>query len=317
MREPGRRIGDRRSARRVIRTAVGAALLGLAAAPAAGQGVCAAPHSTGSISSGASAGTLPSGAGRLQLSALRWVSDRFFGPGGEVRSLLSGGSVTTHSLYLAGTFGVLPGLEIHGELPVHDVTFRDQTGTRRRTDLGDFRAAVRFAPAAMGLALPVVLRAGVKLPGSDFPVDATVVPITEGQRDWELRLEYGRAILQPSPLAPPTLYGSGWIGYRWREVNEAAARKPGNERFGRLGFGGVLPPVQWEVAGEIILGEPPVQQGFRLDGARRELWQLSGAFAYDDGFGRTRLGVQLPVAGRNLPTGPSYSLSYAVNWGSF
>ncbi|MDX1674587.1 MAG: hypothetical protein R3314_07335 [Longimicrobiales bacterium] len=66
-----------------------------------------------------------------------------------------------------------------------------------------------------------------------------------------------------------------------------------------------------------VLGEPPVQQGFTLDGARRELWQIAPTLAYDTGSGRLSLGAQLPVAGRNLPAGPSLNLGYTLTWSDF
>lgn len=282
--------------------------------PTAAQGVCAAPHSTGGVSASASVGTLPPGAGWFQLSALRWVSDGFYSSDGDIRPLLAGGRVVTHSVYLTGSIGVLPGVEAFVQAPVHSLAFDDQTGQRSRTGLGDLRGALRVSPEAFGIPVPVIVRGGVKLPGSEFPIDATVVPLTEGQRDWELSVEYGRNLIQPSPLAPPTLYGVAWVGYRWRELNEESARKPGNALFGHVAVGGLLDPVEWELAVEAVLGEPPVQQGFRLDGARRELWQLAPTVAYAAGPGRVSFGIQLPVAGRNLPTGPSFNLGYTLGW---
>ena len=311
--------------RRGVMTAVGRSValavaiaavvtLGLEPGPAAAQGVCAAPHSTGGLAADASVGTLAPGAGWFQLSGLRWVSEDFFSPDGEVRPLLAGGRVTTHSVYLTGAVGVVPGVEAFIQAPVHSLVFQDQTGQRTRTGFGDIRGAVRISPEALGVPVPVIVRGGVKLPGSEFPVDATVVPLTEGQRDWELRAEYGLNLLQPSPLAPPTLYAVAWLGYRWRELNEKSTRKPGNELFGHVAVGGLLDPIDWELALEMVLGEPPVQQGFTLTGARRELWQLTPTVAYPIGPGRASLGAQLPLTGRNLPAGPSFNLGYTVGW---
>lgn len=287
---------------------------GLAAGSAGAQGVCAAPHSTGGLSSGATVSTLAPGAGWLELSVLRWVSDDFFSTDGDVRPLLADGVVTTHSVYLTGSVGVLPGVEVFAQAPIHDLRFQDQTGRRARTGVGDVRAAVRVSGQAVGLPIPVIFRGGVKLPGSDFPVDATIIPLTEGQRDWELSVEYGRNLVQTSPLAPPTLYGVAWLGYRWRELNAAAARRPGNELFGHAAVGGLLDPFDWELGIEMVLGQPPVQQGFELEGARRELWQVTPTLSYPLGPGRASLSAQVPLAGRNLPAGPSFSVGYGLSW---
>lgn len=279
------------------------------------QGVCAAPHSTGGLGASASVGTLPPGAGWVQVSGLRWVSDEFFSTDGEIRPLLADGVVTTNSVYFTGSIGVINGVEAYLQAPVHFLDFEDQTGRRTRTGLGDIRGALRISPSAFGVPVPVIVRAGVKVPGSDFPVDATIIPLTEGQTDWELSVEYGRNLIAPSPLAPATLYGVAWVGYRWRELNEEAARRPGDELFAHAALGGFLDPVDWELGLEVVRGQPPVQQGFRLDGARRELVQLTPAVSYEVGPGRAGVSVQLPVNGRNLPTGPSLSVSYLLIWG--
>lgn len=303
----------------VHRGAVAAVLTGVLVAPAAlsAQGLCAAPHSTGSMSAQSSVGTLPPGAGWLQVSVLRWVSDDFFGSDGEIRPLLADAVVTTHSVYLTGSVGLVVGVEAYVQLPVHDLLFEDQTGRRTRAGVGDIRGALRLSPAGFGVPVPVVVRAGVKLPGSDFPVDATVIPLTEGQRDWEVSVEHGRNLIEPSPLAPPTLYGVVWLGYRWREAHEESARKPGDELFGNLALGGLLDPFDWELGLQMVLGRSPVQQGVRLDGARRQLWQITPTVAYPIGPGRASVSAQLPVAGRNLPAGPSLSLGYLFDWSAF
>lgn len=283
-------------------------------APGAAQGVCAAPHSTGGMTGSSTVGTLPAGDGWMQVAALRWVSDEFYGSDGELRPLLAEGVSTTHSLYFTASLGLVSGIEVWLQAPLHSLEFEDQTGRRTRTGIGDIRAAVRVSGAAVRLpGFPVVLRAGVKLPGSSFPVDATVIPLTEGQRDWELSAEYGHALVQPSPLAPPTLYGVGWLGYRWRETNEEAARRPGDELFAHLAFGGLLDPFSWQLALETVQGSPPVQQGVELTSADRELWQVGPTVFYPLGPGRLSAGALIPLSGRNLPAGPSLSVGYLLS----
>ena len=63
------------------------------------------------------------------------------------------------------------------------------------------------------------------MPGSDFPVDATVLPLTEGQLDFETSLASG------GTLGSLPLYVTGWLGYRLRSENQEAARKPGDEGY--------------------------------------------------------------------------------------
>lgn len=303
----------------VIRgAAVPVLVLGLAlgpALPAAGQAVCTAPHSAGGVASGGGGATLAPGAGWLQLSTLRQASDGFFGPDGDTRPLLADGEVVTYSVYATAAIGLLPGLSLWAQLPVHSLRFEDLGGSAESTGVGDVRAAVRIGGDLFGVTgVPVLLRAGMKVPGQSFPVDATVIPLTEGQVDWELSVEYTRDLVRASPLAPAALYGQVWLGYRWRTTNEDAARTPGNEMFARLAAGGLLDPIRWQIALQTLEGEAPTQQGFRLDGAARRLWVISPSILLDVGPGRLGLGGQLPVAGRNLPTGPAFDVGYLLQW---
>jgi hypothetical protein len=70
------------------------------------------------------------------------------------------------------------------------------------------------------------------------------------------------------------LHVVGWAGYRWRMRNDERERKPGDERFARLGFGEPLGTFRWDLAAEGLWGSAPEQQGLVLAGARRRLVQI-------------------------------------------
>lgn len=92
---------------------------------------------------------------------------------------------------------------------------------------------MRVGPELLGYDFPLAARFATKLPGTEFPVDDTVLPLSEGQRDWEVSVESGHFFEDRS------LYLMGWVGYRWREENTDALRDPGDEAFGHLALGGV------------------------------------------------------------------------------
>ena len=98
--------------------------------------------------------------------------------------------------------------------------------------MGDIRAAVRVGGELLGVRVPFALRAGIKLPGSEFPVNPRVLPLTEGQRDLEVSLESGW-VGDDLPV-----YLVGWVGYRWRGPNRTAGFEPGDEWFGHVALGG-------------------------------------------------------------------------------
>lgn len=294
----------------VLRVALlGLGLLGAKPGTALAQALCSAPHSSPALATGQGLRTLPPGAGWVQVSGFYQVSGQFFGTDGERRPFLAGGEVTTGSLYLTGALGLVEGIDAWVQFPLQDVRYADQTGTRQGSGLGDPRFAVRVGSNLFGASLPLALRSGLKLPGNDFPVDATLIPLSEGQRDWELSLESGTAL----PGSP--LYVMGWVGYRWREANAKLNRKPGDERFAHAAAGGSFGAIQVELAFEFLSGQAPRFVGVELPTAARRLFQLQPTVAYRAGPGVVQLTGSVPLTGRNLPAGPGVSAGYRINWG--
>ncbi len=273
------------------------------------QAVCSAPHSSPSLNQSGAVGTLPAGAGWVQLSAYQQRSLDFFGPAGERRDFLADSEFLTRSLFLTAAVGVVDGIEIWAQAPVHRLTVESASGGSRTVGLGDVRIAARVGPELLPWDLPLAIRAGVKIPGSEFPVDATVLPLTEGQVDAEASLESAHRFNRLP------LYLVGWAGYRLRGENREAAREPGNELFAHVGLGGRLGDVSWEVAADGLWGASPRAQGIELPSEKRRLVQLVPTLAVAIGPGDLEVTSQIPVAGKNLPTGVGLSVGYRARWG--
>lgn len=245
------------------------------------------------------------GEGWIEVSVFHHETDEEYRASGEAEPFFADGHMISTSTFLNGAIGVLPGLDVWYQAPVHHFQFDDAAGDRTKTGIGDIRGWLRLGPGALGLEDPVpvevALRGGVKLPGSDFPVDAEVIPLTEGQRDWELLVEVGRSFY------PLPLYVKGWVGRRWRERNAEVRWDPGNETFAFLATGGSAGAFTWELAAEGLWGDPPVKEGIFLQNGGRKMIQLMPGLGVDTGFGPVELevGAQLPLDGRNLPAGPS------------
>ncbi len=287
--------------------------LALMALPASSlaQAVCSGPHAGPSKPTAGSIGTESPGSGWAQIAVFHHDTRETFGPGGSLRTFLTDGRAVTSSVYLTGAVGVLPGLDAMLQLPVHRLSFEDAAGEREETGFGDPRVYLRISPQLFGVeGIPLALRGGVKLPGSDFPVDAEILPLTEGQRDWEVMLESGHS------FAALPLYVRGWAGYRWREENRDIRRLPGDERFGYLAVGGPLRRLGWELAVEGMSGLTPTQQGLALRNSRRELLQVYPSLSAALGPGQVELGGRFPVDGRNYPGGPAVSFGYSFRWGT-
>lgn len=245
------------------------------------------------------------GEGWVEVSIFHHDTDEEFRSTGEVEPFFADGHMVATSAYVNGALGLVRGLDVWMQAPVHHFRFDDAAGERTKTGPGDIRGWLRIGPRALGItdALPVALavRGGVKLPGSDFPVDAEVIPLTEGQRDWELIVEVGRS-LHPLPL-----YVKGWAGRRWRERNSEILWDPGDETFAFLAAGGSAGPLSWELAAEGLWGDPPVKEGIRLESEKRKMIQLLPKVGVATGLGGTQLqaGAHIPLDGRNLPAGPT------------
>lgn len=222
-------------------------------------------------------------------------------------------SVTT-SAFLTGALGLVRGLDVWAEAPFHRLQFDDAVQERTSTGLGDPRVFLRLGPGLVGadVAVPVALRGGVKFSVGDFPVDAEIIPLTEGQRDWEVLLELGHSF-HPLPV-----YAMGWIGYRWRETNTAIRRKPGDGRLAYAAVGGKGNRLTWQLAVDGLFGRPPTRTlpsgvELSLENDVRELVQLLPSVGWGLGPGVVELGGRIPLHGQNLPAGPALTLGYFVD----
>ena len=249
------------------------------------------------------------GSGWVHVSVSHHDTRRLFGPDGRPERIFADGHAVTTSLHATAALGLVRGADAWLQLPAHRLVFTNAGGRRERLGLGDPRLYLRFGPSLFGLrAVPVALRLGVKLPAGDFPVDAEVIPLGEGQRDWELLLELGHAFHQRP------FYVMGWAGYRWREANTELAWHPGDERFAFVAVGGRYRRFVWKLAAEGWLGRPSIIQGVRVTSARRAFLQLLPSLGWQTALGLVELSGRLPLAGRNLPAGPALGLGYFVRW---
>ncbi len=275
------------------------------------QAVCSAPHSAPNISASGSLTTLSPGHGWFLATLHRVRSNEFYGSNGSSRPFLGGSESITNSAFLTAAIGLTWGVELWAQVPIHALRFDDPTGRRQRTALGDPRVSLRIGSELFTDARwPVSVRAGIKFAGTDFPVDAQVIPLSEGQTDYELVLESGWSF-QGIPL-----YVVGWAGYRWRTEDRSTGREPGDERFAHISVGRAWGSVRLELGLEVLDGLAPVQNRVSIPASARHLVQLSPTIGWSVGPGSLEFGGQIPLSGRNLPTGPGLGLGYLLTWGS-
>lgn len=282
-----------------------------APASAAAQAICSAPHSAPSLSTSGSITTLHPGNGWVLATFHRVRSDELYDSNGTTLGFLGNGEATTTSAFLTGAIGLTWGVELWAQVPIHLLSFDDVTGTRERTGLGDPRLSLRIGSELFTDDIwPVSIRAGVKFAGSEFPIDASVLPLAEGQVDYEVAVESGWSF----PNLP--IYALGWVGYRWRTEEAVTETKPGNEVYVHMGVGGLLGSVRLELALDALDGAAPARSGLLFPVSARRLIQLTPTIGWSLGAGSLELGAQIPISGRNLPTGSGISVGYLLPWGT-
>ncbi len=245
--------------------------------------------------------------GWLQLAVYHHDTGDEYDLDGVRKPIRNNGHAVATSTFLTAAFGLLEGLDAWVQLPFHLIDYSDFGGDRSRDGFGDVRTYLRVAPLRfLGSNLPLAIRAGVKLPVGDFPLDAEIIPLGEGQRDWEVILELGHSFY------PRSEYLMGWAGYRWREEDFERRRDFGDEAFFLAAAGGRAGPLGYKVTLEGWDGRPPVLEGIRLANASRQMFQITPTVSYPVGSGALEAGVRVPFAGQNLPAGPAVVLGYFV-----
>ena len=254
----------------------------------------------------------PVGEGWLAFAVFHQDTRRFYDLSGESRDLFSEGHARTTSSFLTAATGLFPGVDTWVQLSFSDLNYDDLAGERSSTGLGDTRIWLRAAPLQwLGSSFPFTIRGGVKLPVGDFNVDSEIIPLGDGQRDWELMAELGHSFY------PRSLYVMGWIGYRWRELNTESRKDFGNELFFFAQVGGKAGPLGYKVALDGWDGEPGVIEGLPVASAQRDLIQVQPSVLVPAGPGQFELGARFTLSGRNLPAGTAYYLGYFVDWSLF
>ena len=249
------------------------------------------------------------GKGWVALAVYHQDTRERFGIDGDTRALFAEGHAVTTSSFLTIALGAAPGIDLWSQLSFHRLRYDDVAGQRSSSGVGDTRFWLRAAPLKwLGSAVPFAIRAGFKVPVGEFDVDAEVIPLGDGQRDWEVMAELGHSFW------PRSLYLSGWAGYRWREENTESRKDFGNEVFYHAQIGGRLGRLRYKLAIDGWDGAAGVTEGVSIPGFQRDLVQLQPSLLYDVGPGRIEAGARFALGGRNLPAGTALMFQYFTKW---
>ncbi|MFQ5536707.1 MAG: transporter [Gemmatimonadota bacterium] len=211
----------------------------------------------------------------------------------------------SQALFLDALYGVTDRVDVWVQVPYFNLNFDDAADRRHSAGVGDIRVSARYNLFRFrGGSIPISVRGTVKIPVVDFPIDAEVIPVGEGQWDYEAWLEAGWS------LWPLPLYSVVWLGYRWRARNEKTTRDPGDERMFLAEVGGAFAgPLGGKVVLDGILGTNGSIQGVRVSGDEREIVYLQPVLTWAATPTTTlEIGMRIPLRGKNFPAGPQYTV---------
>jgi len=240
----------------------------------------------------------------------------YFGIMGNKRPFVLDGHAVATSGFLTADIGLFPGVDVWIQPSFHRLWFRDAAGRQVSRGPGDARFYLRISPLrALGRAVPLAIRGGVKIPLGDFDVGSPLnpgagqlIPLGDGQTDYEMLVEMGRSFY------PKPLYLMGWLGYRWRAKNTSTGVDYGDERFFLAAAGGELGRVSYKLTLDAIYGEAPRTSGGPAPGAEREILRVNPTLALPLGPGLVEVGVRRPLSGKNLPAGTDFTVGYFTRW---
>ncbi len=181
----------------------------------------------------------------VEATAIGQRTRKRFNESGERQLWLGFGRADANVVALDVIAGVTPAVDVWFQLVFLDLTFSRQTAdTLRSTGFGDLRMWARWRIAeGPDARWPLAVRVGLKASLGASPIDAQILPLGEGQWDFEGIIESGYA-----PRAIPARVFL-WTGYRARLEHKKAAVDPGGEFFGLLG--GEVQLRKWFVAAEV------------------------------------------------------------------
>lgn len=177
----------------------------------------------------AGAWTLPQGANWFKVGFMyQDTTERYFLDGERIPYFFDGRN-QTRALFFEYVRGLTDRWDVKVQLPIFAISFDDFAGERESNGLGDLRLESRYNI----LDDPMVLTLGgaIKFPTGEFVNDAEIVPVGEGQYDFDVFAEVGRS------LWPVNAYVTGKIGYRFRSENKETNIGFGDEIIWRAEVG--------------------------------------------------------------------------------
>ena len=220
------------------------------------------------------------------------------------------GQYESRAVFFEGLYGVTDRLDLGLQVPYFDQSFANAAFAEPRTDTGlsDIRALAKLRLLAKPLVL--AFKVGVKMPTGEFKNEDGLIPVGEGQWDFDFVGQVGRSFW------PLPLYGNIDLGYRIRTRNEQIDRDPGDEWFlnAEMGYQ-LVRPLMLLGKCEVLRSKPAVVFG-GIEAEIKRITYLTPALLYAVGQRTTvEAAVRFSLNGRNFPAGRQFVLGVATTLG--
>ena len=142
---------------------------------------------------------------------------------GSRRPYRFGGEYDSKALFVEGFVGVTDWFDLGVQIPYFDQTFADDTRSDTPSASGWSDLRVFSKTRLLQNPLHLTVKLGAKIPTGEFINEDGLIPVGEGQWDFDLVLQGGRS------LWPLPAYVNADVGYRVRLRNKEIDRDPGDE----------------------------------------------------------------------------------------
>ena len=252
----------------------------------------------------AGAWTQPKGTNWLKIGFMfQDTTERYFIDGSRIPYFFDGRN-QTRALFFEYVRGMTDRWDVKVQFPLFSISFDDFADDRTTNGPGDLRVESRFKLVSD----PFVATVGgtVKFPTGEFINDAEIVPVGEGQYDFDVFAEVGRS------LWPMPGYVTGKIGYRFRQENKETQIDFGDELIWHAEFGYKIGSrINTKVLLRGLYGFQATSFDLPIESLRREAvyFEPGVNFAFTPTQG---LEVTVPISlrGRNWPAGPVLNINF-------
>ena len=210
------------------------------------------------------------------------------------------GEFDSEAVFIDAIFGVTDRFDLGIQIPYFDQVFADATRDKSPSDSGfsDLRTFAKFRLLQRPAILTV--KVGTKLPTGDFKNEVGLIPVGEGQWDFDFVGQLGRSFW------PLPIYANVDLGYRVRKQNKQILRDPGDEWFINAEMGINLTSSLLAMAKyDMLRGDPSTDFGFLKNQSEiKRITYLSPTLSYAlDEQLAIELAVRFSLNGRNFPAG--------------